>query len=799
MSPQRAALFFLLTVALLPMRASNPRGLRERATYKEPPELTQLRLRGNELFRAGDYAGAGRIYQAGVEEAQRRGATRSAIRFLNNLGGVSLVLLRYRDAARAYLQARTLATEQDDPEMLAATAFNLSSIYLQLGEIDAAREAADRGLAIPTTATDKYRANLLIQSALVSATEGDCDSATPRLREAIGISRDRLDAPGEAQAWNELGNTLLDCKRPAEAEDPLLESYRLRKLARDPRLSFSYESLAELRLAQNNPEAARLLLDRAVESAGESATAALWRPLHARGRAYLALGRTELAYRDLRDALRHLRDWRREVLPADAFRVRSEAEANRVYGTFVEAAAARLRESGDRRYAAEAFIAAETGRAESLRALWTRSGRPQRLPPEYWRTRDELHRAESEQIRGGADEGEARNLRARLAEMEAAAGLDLPPAADGDPSHPGQLLELARGALGPDEAFVAFFTGEHETAVWALTRTGLEMASAPAEGDLRRGIAAFVEALRESRPEARELGARLFHHLFGKLGPRVRALSTWTVAPDGPLFDLPFSALTEGGRYAIEHRTLRVTTGVWALLRPPARGGSDAFVGLGDPIYNRADGRQPPGDSGAPALELSRLPGSGREVRQCAAVWQSHGLPATVLEGVAASKESLLREIGRGAGVVHLAAHMLFPGNGSGGGMMALSMQPGGEVELLSDTEVAGMETVARLIVLNGCSSGRGDVLPGAGLMGMTRAWLAAGARAVVATRWPAPDQDAGAIFESLYRRHFEREPGARSVSFAELLRDAQLAELRAGGKRADPSRWASYFCVETK
>jgi CHAT domain-containing protein len=89
-------------------------------------------------------------------------------------------------------------------------------------------------------------------------------------------------------------------------------------------------------------------------------------------------------------------------------------------------------------------------------------------------------------------------------------------------------------------------------------------------------------------------------------------------------------------------------------------------------------------------------------------------------------------------------------------------------------------------------------VLPGAGLMGMTRAWLAAGTRAVVATRWPAPDREAGAIFESLYGLYFERRRSGALVSFGDLLREAQLSELRAGGRRAEPSRWASYFCVET-
>jgi CHAT domain-containing protein len=80
--------------------------------------------------------------------------------------------------------------------------------------------------------------------------------------------------------------------------------------------------------------------------------------------------------------------------------------------------------------------------------------------------------------------------------------------------------------------------------------------------------------------------------------------------------------------------------------------------------------------------------------------------------------------------------------------------------------------------------------------MGMTRAWLAAGARAVIATRWPTPDQDGGGIFPSFYNLYFRRRERG-PISFGALLRDAQLAELRAGGARGEPSHWAAYFCVE--
>jgi tetratricopeptide (TPR) repeat protein len=795
MPPRRATLLIFLILALLPMRASVPRAPRPGGSYTEAADLIQLRHQGNARMRAADYAGASRIYESGVEAARRRGDPRSALRFLNNVGGASFYLRRYRDAARAYLQVRNLAAAQGDPEMLAATAFNLSSVYFQLGDADAARESAERGLALPPGASAKFRASLLIQSAVLAASGGDCDGAARRLREAIEVSR---DASAEAHAWNELGNTLLDCQRLGEAEDALLEGYRLRKLARDPLLHFSYESLAELRWAQQDPHAAAVLLDRAIEIARDLGPAALWRPLHARGRAKQALGHAEAAYVDFREALRNLKDWRAEVLPSDTFRVHSEVETHRVYAAFVEAAGARYRSTRDRRYAAEAFAAAEIGRAASLRALWTRSDGPRRLPDEYWATRNELHRAESEHVRGVADDSPVRRLRARLSEMEAAAGLELAPEADPDDADANRLIDLARGGLESDEVFIGFFAGERETAVWALTRNGLEMAAAPPESELQSRIAEFVAALRDRRPQTRALGRRLFTDLFGKLDPRVHSMSRWTVAPDGPLFDLPLSALVDGDRYLIERRSLRVTTGIPALLRPAATGSTGTFVGLGDPIYNRADPRRQPKTAGSAVLELPRLPGSGREIQACAKIWQSQEREAVLLDGASATKENLARALARGPAVVHLAAHMLFPERGTGGGMLALTMQSGSELELLSETEVAGMDAKTGLVALNGCSSGRGAVLPGAGLMGMTRAWLAAGARAVIATRWPAADQDAGTLFESLYRLYLERSRGGPPASFGALLREAQLAELRAGGARADASRWASYFCVET-
>ena len=71
---------------------------------------------------------------------------------------------------------------------------------------------------------------------------------------------------------------------------------------------------------------------------------------------------------------------------------------------------------------------------------------------------------------------------------------------------------------------------------------------------------------------------------------------------------------------------------------------------------------------------------------------------------------------------------------------------------LMGPTEIAAHPVSASLVVLNGCHSGRGNALPGAGLMGLTRAWIGAGARAVLATRWDIPDEAGKTMMVEFYR-----------------------------------------------
>jgi len=97
--------------------------------------------------------------------------------------------------------------------------------------------------------------------------------------------------------------------------------------------------------------------------------------------------------------------------------------------------------------------------------------------------------------------------------------------------------------------------------------------------------------------------------------------------------------------------------------------------------------------------------------------------------------------------------------------------------------------------VLSGCSSAQGEALPGAGLMGLTRAWLGAGADTVVATRWPTPD-DTGQMLLSFYRRLLSADGGPDEGRPASALQQAQREMVQSGSWRAAPRYWAAFFVV---
>ncbi|MCL5746345.1 MAG: CHAT domain-containing protein, partial [Acidobacteria bacterium] len=647
---------------------------------------------------------------------------------------------------------------------------------------------------------------LLTHLARLRARTGSMDEAVPLFHRAIDEADARGDFAGAAQAWNQLGYEWLRRGDLTSAEPALIEAFRLRKLHKDKSLLLSYRLVALLRLAQGDPDSASNLIESAFACAKTSPNlTARWQLYHDRGRVRMAQGRLRDAVSDFGAAIESARTWRLEVLPADSVRISLEASLEDLYSSYVEAGNELYFRTRDRALARQTFSAAEENRAASLRALLAEPAEwHENLPAEYGQALAQLRAALSASVTGDRPSAEARikSLEHQLTEMEARTGLQSArdAAAEGAGGH---LLERLQSALARDQAYISFHTGERKSYAWAITGGQIELQPLPPRAWIGGRVSRFAAALRAGTAGSAESGRELYSALFGRFSQEVQGRAQWILGLDEPLFPLPFPALVAGFRtdgapeFLVERHSIRIAPSAHLLVsekirRPTAAGGP--FLGIGDAVYNLADPRWRPGSRPVRApLEIARLAGSAREIRNCAGVWAGAAAPV-VLEGPDVSREQIHRLLeARHFQIVHFALHMV-PSEGKRS-LIALSLQPNGEPQLLSAPEIASWRIGAGLAVLSGCSSGQGEALPGTGLMGLTRAWLAAGASAVVASRWPTPD-DSGELFLSFYGylRSLREEGGGAIPAIA--LQRAQQQMLHSSGWRSLPKYWAAYFTV---
>lgn len=761
------------------------------------PESRKIARQADSARRAGDLHAAEVFYTQGYDDAVRRRDERAMVGYLNGIAACRLTQLRYRAALEALLEAKSHAKSIGDRASLGAIAVNLSILYHQSWDFDAAQREAEEGRAAAASLRKPYfLPNLLIQLGRLHEKQSD-GAAAELYRKGISTAQANGDKQVEAIGLDLLGAHLLSEERLGhkghldEAEKPIADGLRLREKDSPKDLGFSWGWMGELqRLRGNLAEAARYT-DLALQS-GVKIPEYLLR--HQRGEIRMASGDRAGALADFRAAVDSATHWRLEVLPLrSSLTAANEELERRVFSSFIEAAAQEGLRTGNQRWAREAFEAVELNRAASLRQsraladAWRR-----KVPPEYWETRARLEKQPSPE--------ESRRLRLELAEMEAKAGLGFP-AKNSEIFRDQTSLIHFRQGLGRSEVLLSFHLGDKESYLWAVTRETFELQRIATRDAIRTRVLTLMDAVRAGRPEAVELGEKLYRELFGQLGREAAAKPSWLLSLEGTLFEVPFAALVteqKGGKvnYLVSKHSVQTIPGALLLSRRPDAG-TGWFLGVGDAIYNAADPRWGEAERKKPAHFLSffqtltagstvterqfgRLVGSAQELSATAANWG--GKSAVLLEGAQARKDVFLQRLAASPAVVHLATHVIPSGDQAA---IAFGVGPNGQSEFLSTTDIASLRVAGAFVAMTGCDTGSGDARPGAGLQGLTTAWQMAGASAVLATSWPVRDSS-GDILASFYKylQHFPA---------AEALRRSQMEMLLSGTWRAQPSYWAPY------
>jgi tetratricopeptide (TPR) repeat protein len=783
-------LVLLLLAALLPSRGSAPARRSLEALRKEPPfgvppgiakEWDRQLDTTYRLYAERRYQNVLEGVAKPLEWAHRFKPNRLSFRTFTFAAGAHIGLLDYPRALAALFEVGRQCRQIEDSECTAAVETNLSSLYFKVRAMPEALDAADEALAVRANLrSSEDRLRMLIHKARLLSRDGH-DLLSEKLFRDVAISSEQEGSPRvTADTWAAAGLERTFRDDLDGAEHYLRHSLRLRWTTRDPALPVSLRDLGLLRLRQHDVSAALAFSAHP----GVERLAPDWTVAQMRARAYETMGDHRRAMDEFREALNLVSKFRLDLVPA-ALRA-SAADRNReLYDEFIAAGWKLHRQSPDPALVGEMLAAAASSQALSLRHTMPAPS----AAPGYWSALSELQSSYASVMENSRPHGRGLpRLRRRLIEIQAAGGVAGPPSSWQADAADVQSWQKRIGNV----ALLVYHLSTPSSFLWTVTSSSVEMCQLQGRREFEPLVRAFVREIHDgvtAGPGARDLGRAA----FGCLSSRVLASPNWLVVPDGVLFEAPFSALPVASRGStgllVERYSIRVLPGTWMFEEPPLPAWTGPLLGIADPIYNEADPRIRRSIL-APALrpELPRLPGTSAEVQRCARVL---GVGDKLLTGENVTAERIGEAFGLRPSIIHIATHVLPSPVETREGLIALSASSRGSLEFLSTEWIAAQELHPNLVVMSACRSGGGTIRPGDGLMGLTRAWLQAGARNVVATYWPTPD-DSGALLESFYRNLRETP----ALGQEEALRRAQLAALRAGGWQAKPSFWAGFFVI---
>ncbi len=240
--------------------------------------------------------------------------------------------------------------------------------------------------------------------------------------------------------------------------------------------------------------------------------------------------------------------------------------------------------------------------------------------------------------------------------------------------------------------------------------------------------------------------------------------------PQGSLLLVPFAALQDkNGTFLIQRHTLQIAPSIQSL-------------SLLKPIQNLQPNPLIVGNPSPMPQDFDPLPGSETEATAIAAL-----LHTTAITGKNATKRNILTRLSS-ASLIHLATHgILDERQGLESAIvLASSNRASRPDELLTASEILGLNLTASLVVLSACNTGRGKIT-GDGVIGLSRSFLSAGVPSVVVSLWQVPDAPTSTLMIAFYQNLIQK------MDKAQALRQAMLTTLKV---YPNPQDWAGFMLV---
>jgi len=323
----------------------------------------------------------------------------------------------------------------------------------------------------------------------------------------------------------------------------------------------------------------------------------------------------------------------------------------------------------------------------------------------------------------------------------------------------------------------SYWLGVAQSYLWVITPERTELFTLPPAAEIDPLVQAYRQALLGSRDvlETQNAAGRKLYDLL--VAPTARMIpkgARVTILPDGSLYGLNFETLLAPApqlHYWIEDVDVSYANSLTLLAAGASRHAAVAkrLLLVGDPV--------------SPDAEFPKLPQAAAEMSEI-----ENYFPAaerTVFSGAEATPDSYLKSQPAGFSYIHFVAHGTASRTSPLDSAVILSKQ--GDDYKLYARDIIQHPLHADLVTISACHGEGVRTYSGEGLVGLSWAFLHAGAHGVIAALWEVNDNSTPQLMDHLYS-----EIG-KGVPPDAALRDAKLALLHSGGVYRRPFYWAPF------
>jgi CHAT domain-containing protein len=377
------------------------------------------------------------------------------------------------------------------------------------------------------------------------------------------------------------------------------------------------------------------------------------------------------------------------------------------------------------------------------------------------------------------------------------------------------LFNAARQPVSPymDTIFNGFkklWTGKPDISLSSLRRSSTlilavylqtELAKATASS---RGLKIGEQKETESHANnARILGSVFYEAMIKPFEKLLTDKKKIIIIPDGQLSFVPFETLVdEKGKYLTETYNISYLPSIKVaellLKRQSTYKGSKVAL-IGNPVYNELSETDMqigirPAYRSADAFSWTSLPETKTEIDSIRKFYKL----STTLSDVNCTEEkfkALFTNAADKYSLIHFATHGHVMDKDAGLSSVVLNQVPGKKKEdgYLTSSEIEAMKIPAQLVVLSACQTGKGLLMEGEGVQGLSSSFLVAGANSLIVSLWSVADKSTSLFMQEVYK--LVNKEGLSFKASIQKVKQLFLAG-KFGEEFRKPFYWAPFIYI---